>query len=187
MRGATMTFVLKMPASRGPRIRRKALAERVFDLGVMALIAVAVGLMVVFTVQYELKVEPKRPATGSQLTVAKSMARVRWASVKPRLIARLAQPHSLELGKVWARRDGRVCGLVNGWGSFGGLAGMTRFYAQGDEPIFKQDDRPGFEEEWWACRRDRYVVIRQGSEETGFCPTKLGQERCFDVVYGRPE
>lgn len=182
-----MTFVLKMPAVRGPRTRRNALAERIFDLGVMAIITLGVGLIVVFIVRYELWVEPKRPAEGSALVAARSMGRVRWASVKPRLIARLAQPHALELGKVWARRDGRVCGLVNGWGSFGGLTGMTRFYAQGDEPVFKQDGRPDFENEWWACKRDRYVVIREGSEETGFCPTKLGQERCFDVVYGRPE
>ena len=180
-----MTFVLQMPATRGAKTRRKALAERIFDLGVMAMIALGVGLIVAFIVQYELWVEPKRPATGSALTAARSMARVRWASVKPRLIARLAQPHSLELGKVWARRDGRVCGLVNGWGSFGGLTGMTRFYAQGDEPVFKQDGGTGFEEEWWACRRDRYVTLREGSEETGFCPTRLGQQRCYTVVYGR--
>lgn len=182
-----MTFVLRMPVARSPRSRRKTLAWKIFEAGVMALIAFAIGLMVMFVVQYELKVEPKSPARdGAQLFAAKSMARVRWASVKPRLIARLAQPHSLELGKVWARRDGRVCGLVNGWGSFGGLTGMTRFYAQGDEPVFKQDgDGQGFEEEWWACKRDRYVVIREGSEETGFCPTKLGQQRCYDVVYGR--
>ena len=182
-----MTFVLRMPAVRGAKTRRKALAERIFDLGVMAIIALGVGLMVVFIVQYELEVEPKQPAKGPALVAAKSMARVRWASVKPRLIARLAQPHSLELGKVWARRDGRVCGLVNGWGSFGGLTGMTRFYAQGDEPVFQQDNGADFENEWWACKRDRYVVIREGSEETGFCSTKLGQKRCFDVVYGRPE
>ncbi|SFI95732.1 hypothetical protein SAMN02799626_00873 [Caulobacter sp. UNC279MFTsu5.1] len=180
-----MTFVLRMPAARGRRSRRRSLAVRIFDLSIIVLVAFAVGLMVMFTVQYELKVEPKAPATGARLVHARSMARVRWASVKPRLIARLAQPHALELGKVWARRDGRVCGLVNGWGSFGGLTGMTRFYAQGDEPVFKQDGRPDFEEEWWACKRDRYVVIREGSEETGFCPTKLGRERCFDVVYGR--
>lgn len=181
-----MTFILQMPVARGVKTRRKALVERTFDLGVIAVIAFGVGLMVMHTVQYELKVEPKRPATGSRLIAAKSMARVRWASVKPRLIARLAQPHSLEFGRVWARRDGRVCGLVNGWGSFGGLTGMTRFYAQGDEPVFKQDGGGRrFEEEWWACKRDRYVIIREGSEETGFCPTKLGQERCFTVVYGR--
>jgi len=182
-----MTFVLRMPETRGPKSRRKSLAVKTFDLGVMALVAFAVGLMVVYTVQYELKVEPKAPAReGAQLIKARSMARVRWASVKPRLIARLAQPHSLELGQVWARRDGRVCGLVNGWGSFGGLTGMTRFYAQGDEPVFKQDgDGQRFEEEWWACKRDRYVVIREGSDEPGFCATKLGQARCYTVVYGR--
>ncbi len=181
-----MTFILGLPVARGVKVRRKVMAFRIFEIGVMALVAFAVGLMVMFTVQYEMKVEPRSPAReGAELIAAKSMARVRWASVKPRLIARLAQPHALELGQVWARRDGRVCGLVNGWGSFGGLTGMTRFYAQGDEPVFKQDDRPDFEEEWWACRRDRYVVIRQGSEETGFCPTRLGQKRCYTVVYGR--
>lgn len=181
-----MTFVLRMPEARGAKTRRKILAVRIFELSVMALMTFAVGLVVIYMVQYELEVEPKPPAReGAQLIAAKSMARVRWASVRPRLIARLAQPHALELGKVWARRDGRVCGLVNGWGSFGGLTGMTRFYAQGDEPVFSQDDRPDFEEEWWACNRDRYVTIREGSDETGFCATKLGQRRCYTVVYGR--
>jgi hypothetical protein len=180
-----MTFILRMPERRGVKSRRKTLVVRAFDAVVMGLIALGVGLMVIFVVQFEMRVEPRRPASDAALAPAKTMARIRWASVKPRLIARLDQPHALELGRVWARRDGRVCGLVNGWGSFGGLTGMTRFYAQGDEPVFKQDGRPGFEEEWWACKRDRYVVIREGSEETGFCPTRLGQQRCFDVVYGR--
>jgi hypothetical protein len=182
-----MTFILRMPTRRGRDAWRKTLAVRAFDALVMGLIVLGVGLMLMFFIRYEMQVEPKRPASGARLVAAKSMARVRWASVKPRLIARLDQPHPLELGRIWARRDGRVCGLVNGWGSFGGLTGMTRFYAQGDEPVFKQDDRPDFEEEWWACKRDRYVIIREGSEETGFCPTKLGRERCYDVVYGRPK
>ena len=181
-----MAFILKMPERRGGDARRKAIAFSIFDMLVTGLIVLGVGLILIFFIQYEMEVEPKRLATGARLVAAKAMGRVRWASVKPRLIARLAQPHSLELGRVWARRDGRVCGLVNGWGSFGGLTGMTRFYAQGDEPVFKQDGRPSFEEEWWACERDRYVIIREGSEETGFCPTKMGRERCFDVVYGRP-
>jgi hypothetical protein len=180
-----MTFILKMPGTRGAKARRKILAVRAFDGMVIALIGLGAGVILVSTIQYELRVEPKRPATGAQLVAARAMARMRWASVKPRLIDRLHQPHALELGKVWARRDGRVCGLVNGWGSFGGLTGMTRFYAQGDEPVFKQDGRADFEEEWWACRRDRYVTIRDGSEETGFCPTKMGQQRCYTVVYGR--
>lgn len=180
-----MTFVLRMPLARGPRTRRKTLAVRAFDIMVMALIAIGVALITAYTIQYELKVEPLRPANDAQLDAARSMARVRWAVVKPRLIARLRQPHALELGRVWARRDGRVCGLVNGWGSFGGLTGMTRFYAQGDEPVFKQDGGATFENEWWQCKRDRYVTIREGSEETGFCPTRLGQQRCETVIYGR--
>lgn len=181
-----MTFILRMPAPRGAKARRKALAVRTFDLAVMALIVLGVGLMVFHVVRYEMRVEPKRPASGKRLVAARTMARIRWATVKPRLVARLAQPHALELGRVWARRDGRVCGLVNGWGSFGGLTGMTRFYTVGDRPVFKQDHDTDFEYEWWQCRRDRYVIIREGSEETGFCPTQLGRERCFDVVYGRP-
>jgi hypothetical protein len=93
-----MTFILRMPTARGARSRRKTLAVKVFDLGVMALIAFAVGLIGMFVVQYELRVEPKAPARdGAQLVAAKSMARVRWASVKPRLVARLAQPHSWSL------------------------------------------------------------------------------------------
>lgn len=180
-----MTFILPMPAD-GPRARRKALAVKLFDRAVTALIVVGVGLMIAATVRYELEVEPKRPARGDRLIAARSMALARWARVEPRLIARLDQPRALELGRIWARRDGRVCGLVNGWGSFGGLTGMTRFYAQGDQPVFKQDGGADFEHEWWQCRRDRYVIIREGSEETGFCPTRLGQKRCHTVVYGRP-
>ena len=179
-----MTFILRMPASRGPRTQRKAFAVRTFDLAVMALIALGVGLIVIHAIQYELNVEPKRPASGKRLVAAQSMARVRWAMVKPRLVARLDQPNPLELGRVWARRDGRVCGLVNGWGSFGGLTGMTRFYTVGDAPVFKQDHGEDFEYEWWQCKRDRYVIIREGSEETGFCPTRLGQERCYTVIVG---
>ena len=181
-----MTFILRMPATRGPKARRRAFAVRTFDLAVMALIVLGVGLMLFQFIQYETRVEPKRPAMGKRLVAAKSMARVRWAMVKPRLVARLDQPNALELGRIWARRDGRVCGLVHGWGSFGGLTGMTRFYTVGDEPVFKQDGGEDFEYEWWQCKRDRYVIIREGSEDTGFCPTKLGRERCYDVVYGRP-
>jgi hypothetical protein len=181
-----MTFVLQLPFSRGRRTRRKALAVRLFDLAVMALIGLGVGLMVVSFVQYELRVEPKRPAHGAGLAKARVMGRVRWAMVEPRLVARLRQPHALELGGVWATREGRVCGLVHGWGSFGGLTGMTRFYTVGDQPVFKQDGGADFEYEWWQCQRDHYVIIREGSEETGFCPTKLGRQRCYDVVYGRP-
>jgi hypothetical protein len=182
-----MTFVLQMPQPRGPRSRRRAAAVKVFDLTVMALVAAAVIFVVVTVVRYEMRVEPRRPASGDRLPAAQVMGRVRWAQVKPRLIDRLNQPHALELGRVWATREGRVCGLVHGWGSFGGLTGMTRFYTVGDQPVFKQDHRGDFENEWWACKRDRYVIIREGSEETGFCPTRLGRERCYDVVYGRPE
>ena len=181
-----MTFVLQLPFSSGRKTRRKVIAVRAFDLTVMALIALGVGLTVFYVVQYEMRVEPKRPAFGARLAEARVMARARWATVEPRLVARLNQPNALELGRVWARRDGRVCGLVHGWGSFGGLTGMTRFYTVGDEPVFKQDHVGDFENEWWQCKRDRYVIIREGSEETGFCPTKLGRQRCYDVVYGRP-
>jgi hypothetical protein len=179
-----MTFVLQLPFSRGRGTRRKAAAARLFDLMVMALIGFGAALTVVYVVQYELKVEPKRPAHGAGLAKARVMARVRWAMVEPRLIARLQQPHALELGRVWTTREGRVCGLVHGWGSFGGLTGMTRFYTVGDQPVFKQDGGEDFDYQWWQCKRDHYVIIREGSEETGFCPTKLGQKRCYTVVVG---
>ena len=180
-----MGFILRMPEARGRRSRRKRLALWGFQTAVMAIVVVCSGVVVGESIRYEWSITPKHPASGRALVPARTLARVRWAEVKPRLVTRLRQPNPLELGAVWTTRGGRVCGLVHGWGSFGGLTGMTRFYTQGDEPVFKQDGDGGdggsaFEMEWWACKRDRYAPIHRGSDETGFCPTRLGRQRCYD-------
>ena len=182
-----MSFILRMPEARGSRAWRGRLATSAFSVAVISLVIVCSGVVVLQSVRDELAAAPRRPPSAHQAPAARVLARVRWAEVKPRLVTRLHQRNPLELGLVWTTRGGRVCGLVNGWGSFGGLTGMTRFYTQGDAPVFKQDGDgsdggAGFENEWWACNRDRYAVIHPGSDRTGFCATRLGQTRCYDVV-----
>ena len=181
-----MTFILRMPEARGRRAWRKRFVLWGFQTVVMAIVVVCSAIIVGESIRYELSVTPKPSATGRALVPARTLARVRWAEVKPRLVTRLRQPNPLELGAVWTTRRGRVCGLVHGWGSFGGLTGMTRFYTRGDEPVFKRDGDgndggSGFENEWWACNLDRYAMIHEGSDETGYCATRQGRDRCYDV------
>ena len=62
-----------------------------------------------------------------------------------------------------------------------GFAAATKqwvFYTDGDGPVFPYDDKGAFREVWHQCDRDRWAVIREGSDETGFCATKFGQPRC---------
>lgn len=121
------------------------------------------------------------PEERRRLLVQNNMARKaaieRWQVQRVRLAQTLDQER-LELGAVWSTRDGRVCGLVNGWGSFGGLTGMTRFYTEGDRFVFSARTREGFHPIWQDCQADRWQQLHNGTEERGFCGTRLGQERC---------
>lgn len=110
---------------------------------------------------------------------ARGAAIERWRVQKPRLAQALKQKR-LELGAVWATRDGRVCGLVNGWGSFGGLTGMTQFYTDGDRFMFSARRPQGFHTIWQGCQADRWQSLHVGSEERGFCGTRLGRKRCAE-------
>jgi hypothetical protein len=102
------------------------------------------------------------------------------------LVSRLDQRAPLEFGAVWSTRTGVICGLVNGWGSFGGLTGMTRFIAVDDTPAFVEDaptDQTAqrFKTQWATCRFDPWIVLRGGSAETGFCATRIGRRRCVET------
>lgn len=121
--------------------------------------------------------EEARRALAQDRT-ARRRALERWEFQEPRLAHALKQER-LELGAVWTTRGGRVCGLVNGWGSFGGLTGMTRFYTEGDRFVFSARTREGFHPIWRACQADRWQVLHAGTEERGFCGTRLGQKRCL--------
>jgi hypothetical protein len=70
---------------------------------------------------------------------ARAQAETAWAAVQPAMVARLKQSQALEYGAVWATHAGTLCGMVNGWGSFGGLSGMTPFYVWHGRPTFAPD------------------------------------------------
>lgn len=158
----------------------------------LVLSAVAVvGAMgtLLFTVvdlaQFERDNAIKRPPTAAQRARYAPLARAQWRQVRANLEARLNQTRPLELGAVWSTRTGQVCGLVNGRGSFGGLAAMTRFYTVDQQPVFHQDiAHIAFQKAWFECRRDPYVMLHDGTMEPGFCGTELGKRRCFKVKNG---
>lgn len=112
-------------------------------------------------------------------------AQAEWRIVRANLEARLDQTNPLELGAVWLTRTGRICGIVNGRGSFGGLSSMVRFYTDARQPVFHQDvDHVAFQRQWFDCRRDQYVALHAGAAEPGFCSSALGRRHCYTVVNG---
>lgn len=122
------------------------------------------------------------PASDRQLVSERPKARAEWGVVRANLKIRLNQTNPLDLGAVWSMRTGRICGLVNGRGSFGGLTGMTRFYSVDQVPVFHQDiDHLEFQRAWFQCQRDRWVELHAGAEEPGFCGTEMGKRRCYTV------
>ncbi|KSB88689.1 hypothetical protein AS593_19840 [Caulobacter vibrioides] len=173
-----MSFVLPVPDAHVGRKRRAALAWRILGFVMVASMLAALAYGIFDFIRFERAMGALPPAKGEALAPAEREAARRWAVVHPALVARLKQSRELELGGVWMMRTGRVCGVVNGKTSFGGFTGMTQFYTDGDTPVFPYDDRGGFRETWRLCDRDRWAVIRQGSDETGFCATKFGQTRC---------
>jgi hypothetical protein len=102
-----------------------------------------------------------------------------WKTARRAVADRLKQPEPLEFGAVWATHSGLVCGVVNGWGSFGGLTGTTPFAVDQNRAIFALDVTPlQFAPYWRACITDQWITIIEGSMETGWCATRRGQERC---------
>jgi hypothetical protein len=129
---------------------------------------------------------PPRLPTPAEVVAGRPRADAKWRVVRAMLVWRLDQRNPLEFGAVWSTRTGVVCGVVNGWGSFGGLTGMTRFIAVGDTPTFVEDapddeSAKRFNTQWAACRVDPWIVLRGGSAETGFCETRIGRQRCVEA------
>ncbi|MBI1684948.1 hypothetical protein [Caulobacter hibisci] len=172
-----MSFVLPVPDADADR-NRAALVRRILGTGLALSLLAALAYTIFDFVRFERAMGALPPAKGTALEPARAQAAQRWAVVKPILVARMKQSRPLELGGVWMMRTGRVCGVVNGKTSFGGFTGMTRFYTDGDTPVFLYDDRGGFRQTWHQCDRDRWAVIHPGSDETGFCATKFGATRC---------
>lgn len=116
---------------------------------------------------------------GADKAAATEQAQRQWTEVRRKVEARLNQPYPIELGAVWAMHGGRICGLVNGKGSFGGLTGMTPFYAEGTHVVFSFDqDSSIFGRVWLDCSGDPYVPLVAGTTTEGFCGTKAGAARC---------
>ncbi len=110
---------------------------------------------------------------------AAATARQHWTLVRQSIVARLNQPYPIELGAVWAMHGGRICGLVNGKGSFGGLTGMTPFFTESGRVVFSLDQDPAiFGRTWLDCVGDMYLPLASGTTTEGFCGTKAGAARC---------
>ncbi|WP_158918449.1 hypothetical protein [Caulobacter sp. S45] len=111
---------------------------------------------------------------------ARTRAERIWTQMQPVMVAHLKQGRPLEYGAVWATHSGLVCGLINGWGSFGGLSGMTPFYVwKAGKPVFAPevsvtDFAPG----WRDCATDAWIELVKGSMETGWCATRQGAKTC---------
>ena len=102
-----------------------------------------------------------------------------WTPARRLVAARLKQHEPLEFGAVWATHSGLICGLVNGWGSFGGLTGMTPFFVDRGRATFALDvSQLEFSPNWRQCIRDPWITILDGSTQTGYCATRRGQSRC---------
>jgi hypothetical protein len=116
---------------------------------------------------------------------AMAQARMRWPIVRQAMVTRLAQPFPIELGAVWAMHGGRICGLVDGKGSFGGLTGMTPFFTEGGTVVFSFDQDPAFfGRTWLDCSGDKWVPLVAGTTTEGFCGTRRGAVRCRAVGVG---
>jgi hypothetical protein len=102
-----------------------------------------------------------------------------WVAAQPAMVARLKQPRPLEYGAVWATHSGRICGMVMGWGSFGGLSGMTPFYVWRGRPSFSPDvSEEDFAPGWRDCVGDPWIELVQGSMESGWCASAAGRKTC---------
>ena len=109
----------------------------------------------------------------------------RWDHARRILMVRLHQSDPLEFGAVWATHSGMMCGLVNGRGSFSGLAGMTPFAVEDDRAVFALDQTAvSFAPYWRDCMTDQWIKVLDGSMQAGGCATRLGQARCVTVVGG---
>ncbi len=153
------------------RKRRRSLTELVTVLvlgGLALLVAVVAGGAVYDRIHRE-QVRPRFAEA--------------WKTGRRAVAARLEQREPLEFGAVWATHSGLICGVVNGWGSFGGLAGMTPFVVDRGRAVFSLDvGALAFAPYWRQCIADQWITLIEGSMQTGGCATRRGQERCITRI-----
>lgn len=99
----------------------------------------------------------------SYVVVMRAKIAVDWRRAQAPLVARLKQGRPLQYGDVWATHTGLICGLVNGWGSFGGLSAMTPFYVWKTKPFFTPDmPTLTFAPGWRECLDDHWTDLVKG-------------------------
>jgi hypothetical protein len=169
----------------GPPSTKRALTPRVISAVTVVGLLGALAFTAKDLVRFERANAIKSPPSLIEAVQARPRAEAEWRIVRDRLETRLDQGAPLELGAVWSTRDGQICGLVNGRGSFGGLASMVRFYTVDRQPVFHRDaDHVAFQRAWFECRRDAYVTLHSGSAEPGYCSSAQGRRHCYDMVNG---
>jgi hypothetical protein len=113
--------------------------------------------------------------------------RQQWAGIRQTLVTRLHQTAPIELGAVWAMHTGRICGLVNGKSSFGGLTGMTPFFTDGSRVVFGFDVGAGkFDQPWLDCSGDSWIPLVAGTTTEGYCGTRAGAAHCYMTDHAQP-
>jgi hypothetical protein len=142
-------------------------------VGVAIVIAGALGVMLVVDEAYnQVRRQMVRPSVERS-----------WPPARRLVAGRLRQAEPLEFGAVWATRSGMICGLVNGWGSFGGLTGMTPFAVAHGRAVFLADvGQLAFASYWRSCIDDPWITLIEGSMKPGYCETRVGQVRCRTEV-----
>jgi len=100
----------------------------------------------------------------SSVAAARAKIAVDWRQAQAPLVARLKQGRPPEYGDVWATHKGLICGMVNGWGSFGGLSAMTPFYVWKTKVFFAPDiPTLTFAPGWRECLDDHWTdLINEG-------------------------
>ena len=174
------------PTARRPKVRDKFISSDLQERLILVAGLVWGALVWGLVIQDAIARLPPRPPTPAEVAAGRPHAEAKWRIVRAMLVGRLDQRAPLEFGAVWSTRTGTICGLVNGWGSFGGLTAMTRFIAVNDTPAFVEDTRDDqaaqtFDRRWLKCRDDPWIVLRGGSAETGFCASRLGRRRCGEA------
>jgi len=124
---------------------------------------------------------------GVDRAAATVRARQQWTQIRQTLVERLHQTAPIELGAVWAMHSGRICGLVNGKSSFGGLTGMTPFFTNGPQVVFGFDVGAGkFDQPWLDCSGDSWIPLVAGTTTEGYCGTRAGAAHCYMTDHAPP-
>ena len=124
---------------------------------------------------------------GVDRAAATVRAQQQWTGIRQTIVTRLHQERPIELGAVWAMHTGRICGLVNGKGSFGGLTGMTPFFTDGPRVYFSFDlGSAKFDQPWLDCSGDSWIPLVAGTHTEGYCGTRAGAAHCYMTDHAPP-